>query len=145
MRAGIISDRQLSDALEVHNATGSPLGRVLVDLGYATQGAILSVMAQQIGIEYIDFADRKPELNAVAAVPKELAERYTLMPVSLDGNELVVAMADPQNVLALDDLRIITGFDINPAISTRDDIVAAIEEYYKQAQHSDGDDLLRHR
>ena len=75
MRAGIITDRQLSDALEVHNATGSPLGRVLVDLGYATQGAILSVMAQQIGIEYIDFAEHQPEPTAVAAVPKELAER----------------------------------------------------------------------
>ena len=49
MKAGIISERQLDDALEVHKATGSPLGRVLVDLGYATQGAILSVMARQIG------------------------------------------------------------------------------------------------
>ena len=74
MRAGIISDRQLTDALEVHNATGSPLGRVLVDLGYATQGAILSVMAAQIGIRYVDFSDVKPEVNAVAIVPKELAE-----------------------------------------------------------------------
>jgi type IV pilus assembly protein PilB len=142
MRAGIISDRQLTDALEVHNATGSPLGRVLVDLGYASQGAILSVMAAQIGIEYIDFADRKPEPNAVAVVPQELAERYTLMPVSLDGSDLVVAMADPQNVLALDDLRIITGYDIRPAISTRDDIVSAVEEYYKEAQHAEDDDFL---
>jgi type IV pilus assembly protein PilB len=142
MRAGIISDRQLSDALEVHNATGSPLGRVLVDLGYASQGAILSVMATQIGIEYVDFAERKPEPSAVAAVPRELAERYTLMPVSLDGPELLVAMADPQNVLALDDLRIITGFEINPAISTRDDIVVAIEEYYKQAEEATDEDFI---
>lgn len=136
MRAGIISDRQLTDALEVHNATGSPLGRVLVDLGYATQGAILSVMAAQIGIRYVDFSDVKPEVNAVAIVPKELAERYTLMPVHIDDDgDLVVAMADPQNVLALDDLRIITGYDVKPAISTRDDIVAAIDEYYQVAQH----------
>jgi type IV pilus assembly protein PilB len=134
MRAGIISDKQLNDALEVHRATGSPLGRVLVDLGYATQGAILSVMAKQIGIEYIDFTERPPEPNAVTAVPKELAERYTLMPVSIESDTLLVAMADPQNVLALDDLRIITGFDIKPAISTKDDIIAAIEEYYKVAE-----------
>ncbi len=139
MRAGIITDRQLVDALEVHNATGSPLGRVLVDLGYATQGAILAVMAAQIGIEYIDFTVRKPEPNAVSIVPKELAERYVLMPVAVSDNELIVAMADPQNVLALDDLRIITGYEIKPAISTKDEILATIEDYYKTAEHSESD------
>ena len=143
MRAGIVSERQLTDALEVHNATGSPLGRVLVDLGYATQGAILSVMAAQIGIQYIDFTERKPDPNAIAVVPKELAERYTLMPVSVtEAGELIIAMADPQNVLALDDLRIITGYEIKPAISTKDDIVAAIEEYYKVAEHRDTDEFI---
>ncbi len=142
MRAGIISERQLSDALEVHKATGSPLGRVLVDLGYATQGAILSVMAAQIGIQYIDFSTIRPDPNAVAVVPRELAERYTLMPVSIQDGELVVAMADPQNVLALDDLRIITGHEIKPAISTKDDIVAAIEDYYKVAEHAEEADFI---
>lgn len=142
MRAGIITERQLTDALEVHRATGSPLGRVLVDLGYATQGAILSVMARQIGIEYVDFTERHPEPSAIAVVPRELAERYTLMPVAIVDDTLVVAMADPQNVLALDDLRIITGFDIRPAISTKDDITSAIEEYFKVAEHSDVDDFI---
>jgi len=142
MRAGVITDKQLNDALEVHRATGSPLGRVLVDLGYATQGAILSVMAKRIGIEYIDFSERKPEPIAISLVTRELATRYTLMPVELRDEVLVVAMADPQNVLALDDLRIITGRDIKPAISTKDDIVAAIEEHYKVAEHDDGDMFL---
>jgi len=142
MRAGIITDKQLNDALEVHRATGSPLGRVLVDLGYATQGAILSVMAKQIGIEYINFSERPPEIEAVASVPRDLAQRYTLMPVAISEGTLLVAMADPQNVLALDDLRIITGFDIRPAISTKDDIVAAIEEFYKVAEHTDDDTFL---
>ena len=142
MRAGIITDRQLSDALEVHKATGSPLGRVLVDLGYATQGAILSVMARQIGIEYIDFEVRQPEPNAIAIVPKDLATRYILMPVAIVDDQLVVAMADPQNVLALDDLRIITGYDIKPAISTKDDILVAIEEFYKVAQENTDDEFI---
>jgi len=143
MRAGVITERQLNDALEVHKATGSPLGRVLVDLGYATQGAILAVMARQIGIPYIDFSERKPDANAISVVPRDLAERYTLMPVDIDeDNHLVVAMADPQNVLALDDLRIITGYEIRPAISTKDDIVAAIEDYYKVAEHVDADQFM---
>ncbi len=142
MRAGIITDRQLNDALEVNAATGSPLGRVLVDLGYASQGAILSVMAKQIGIEYIDFSERHPDATAVAVIPKDLAERYTLMPMSVEAGTLLVAMADPQNVLALDDLRIISGLEVRPAISTKDDIIAAIEEYYKVAEHRDIDGFL---
>ena len=133
MRAGIITERQLADAMEIHKLTGSPLGKVLVDLGYATQGGILSVMAKQIGIPYIDFAEKRPDANAIALVPRELATRYTLMPVAIEDDRLVVAMADPQNVLALDDLRIITGYEITPAISTKDGIVAAVEEFYKVA------------
>ncbi|MBN2404724.1 MAG: Flp pilus assembly complex ATPase component TadA [Coriobacteriia bacterium] len=142
MRAGVITERQLNDALEVHKATGSPLGRVLVDLSYATQGAILSVMARQIGIPYIDFSEKTPDPHAISIVPRELANRYTLMPVEIDAeNHLIVAMADPQNVLALDDLRIITGYEIRPAISTKDAIVAAIEDFYKVAEHVDTDFL----
>ncbi len=141
MKAGVITDGQLNDAVEVHKATGSPLGRVLVELGYATQGAILAVMAQQIGIPYVDFTQRKPDPHAVAIVPKDLASRYILMPVEFDDqNRLMVAMADPQNVLALDDLRIITGYEIRPAISTKDDILAAIEDAYKVAEHVDPDE-----
>jgi len=142
MRAGIITEKQLNDAVEVYRATGSPIGRVLVDLGYASQGAILSVMARQIGIEYIDFSERHPEPGAVALVQRDLAARYTLMPVELRDGVLVVAMADPQNVLALDDLRIITGHDIKPAISTKDDILATINEYYKVAEQDDADLLM---
>ncbi|TLM80345.1 MAG: type II secretion system protein GspE [Actinobacteria bacterium] len=142
MKAGVITERQLRDALEVHNATGSPLGKVLVDLGYASQGAILSVMARQIGIPYIDFKENAPSPDAVAAVPKELAVRYVLMPVAIEDGQLTVAMADPQNVLALDDLRIVTGYEIKPGISTKDDIAHAIEEYYKVAERMDDDEFV---
>jgi type IV pilus assembly protein PilB len=142
MKAGIITEGQLNDALEVHKATGSPLGRVLVELGYASQGAILSVMARQIGIPYVDFGERKPDPTAVAVVPKELALRFLLMPVGFDEQgRLIVSMADPQNVLALDDLRIITGYEIRPAISTKDDILSAIEEFYAVAEHRDDGDF----
>ncbi|MFU8891928.1 MAG: GspE/PulE family protein [Anaerosomatales bacterium] len=142
MRSGVITEPQLADALQVHKATGERLGRVIVDLGYATQSAILSVMAAQIGIEHFDFSVVKPDPNAVASVPRELAERYTLMPISMTDDTLVVAMADPQNVLALDDLRIITGHEIRAGISTKDDILGAIDTYYKMAERSDPSDII---
>ncbi len=137
-KAGVITQNQLNDALEVHKATGSPLGRVLVDLGYASQKAVLSIVAKQVGIPYADFGDVKPDANAVTIVPKDLAERYTLMPVGVEEDgRLTVAMADPQNVLALDDLRIITGYEIRPAISTREDVLIAIDQYYSVAETVD--------
>ena len=142
VRSGVITERELTDALEVHKATGERLGRIIVELGYATQASILAVIASQIGISYFDFSVSRPDPNAVAAVPRELAERYVLMPMSLDDGVLTVAMADPQNVLALDDLRIITGYEIRGGISTKEDIVGAIDTYYQIAARSAPGDLI---
>jgi type IV pilus assembly protein PilB len=141
LRAGLITERQLNDALEVHKATGSLLGRVLIDLGYATQGGILSVMAKQMGLPYVDFEQQTPTPTAIALVPRDLAVRYTLMPVEVTDDQLTVAMADPQNVLALDDLRIITGCEIKPGIATKESITASIDEYYKVATQVDDETL----
>jgi len=134
--SGVVTEAQLVDALEIQKAKGGQLGRVLVDLGFATQASILQILADQIGIRFVEFKDVHPDANAVAAVPRELAVRYTLMPVGFDAKgRLVVAMADPQNVLALDDLRIVTGFDCMPAIATREDITSQIEDSYRVAAH----------
>jgi type IV pilus assembly protein PilB len=135
--AGVIDDVQLNDALEVQKATGGQLGKVLVELGYASQSAILKILAEQIGIPFVDFSSKHPDPTAVTVVPRELANRYTLMPVGFDDRgRLIVAMADPQNVLALDDLRIVTGYDSVPAIATREDIMATIEETYNASRRS---------
>ena len=133
VRAGIIDEAQLDEAVRVQELTSKPLGRILVDLGYATQGDILSIVAMQIGVEYIDFDQRHPAANAIAALPREVALRYRVMPVELVGNQLLVAMIDPRNVLAVDDIRAVTGFDVLPGISTREDIDAAIQEHYRVA------------
>ncbi len=132
--AGVIDEVQLNDALEVQKATGGQLGKVLVELGHASQAAILAILAEQIGIPFFDLAKKHPDPTAVAVVPRDLAIRYALMPVGFDDRgRLIVAMADPQNVLALDDLRIITGYDCVSAIATRDDIMSTIEESYGAA------------
>ena len=68
-KAGIVTSAQLNDALEVHKATGAALGRVLVDLGYASQKSVLAVVAAQVGVPYVDFDDIRPDPNAVAVVP----------------------------------------------------------------------------
>jgi type IV pilus assembly protein PilB len=129
--AGVIDEVQLNDALEVQKATGGQLGKVLVELGHADQASILAILAEQIGIPFIDMSKKHPDPSAIAVVPRDLATQYALMPVGFDDRgRLIVAMADPWNVLALDDLRIITGYDCVPAIATRDDIMSTIEEMY---------------
>ncbi len=141
--AGVIDDVQLNDALEVQKATGGQLGKVLVELGYAPQAAILAILADQIGIPFIDLVQKHPDPTAIAVVPRDLATRYALMPVGFDERgRLIVAMADPQNVLALDDLRIITGYDCVPAIATRDDIMTTIEESYGAADRMGQRELI---
>jgi type IV pilus assembly protein PilB len=141
--AGVIDEVQLNDALEVQKATGGQLGKVLVELGHASQSAILAILAEQIGIPFFDLAKKHPDPTAIAVVPRDLAVRYSLMPVGFDDRgRLMVAMADPQNVLALDDLRIITGYDCVPAIATRDDILATIEESYGAAERLSDRELV---
>lgn len=137
VKAKIITEKQLADALEVHRAAGQPIGKVLIDLGYASQGQILAVLAQQMKIPYIDFETQKVNPNAITAAPEELARRYTVIPVDIEEDKLLVAMADPRNVLAIDDLRIVTGYEIKVAIATREDILAAIDEYYKEHVEED--------
>lgn len=139
VRAKIITERQLADALEVHRAAGQPIGKVLIDLGYATQGQILSVLALQMKIPYVDFTERKINPNAITATPEELARRYTVIPIDFEDDKLLVAMADPRNVLAIDDLRIVTGYEIRVGIATKDDILSAIDEYYREATQIEED------
>ena len=111
-------------------------------MGYASQGDILSVMAKQIGIEYIDFRSAALSPTRSRSLLGRWPRATRSCPSRLKDGVLLVAMADPQNVLALDDLRILTGHDIKPAISTKDDIIAAIEEFYTVAEHADEDMFL---
>lgn len=139
VKADVITEQQLADAMEVHKAAGQPIGKVLIDLGYATQGQILALLAQQMRIPYVDFTERKVNPNAITTTPEELARRYTVIPIDFEDDMLLVAMADPRNVLAIDDLRIVTGCEIKVGIATKEDILHAVDQYYKEAAQVDED------
>lgn len=130
VNAGVLSERQLQHALEIHASSGRRLGRVLVGLGYATQAEILSALAQQMGVPHVELQDLTPDPAAVGLVPQDMARRYTLLPLEQVDGSLVVAMADPQNVLAIDDVRMVTGRRIRPVMASREELLAAIEDNY---------------
>ena len=125
----IITEEQLQQALDKQDETGESLGRVLIDMKIVSEGALTSILARQIGLKYVDLANYDVDISASSLVDAEVARRYTLIPVGFDGDRLMVAMADPTNVFALDDVRIMTGMEIEPMVATKEDIVSAINRY----------------
>ncbi|HEY5492988.1 MAG TPA: ATPase, T2SS/T4P/T4SS family [Candidatus Anoxymicrobiaceae bacterium] len=125
----LINEEQLDEALEEHSTTGKSLGRVLIDKGVLSEGQLTSVLAEQIGIRYVDLNNYPIDPGAATLVDASLARRYMVIPIDYEDSKLMVAMADPTNVFALDDLRIMTGMEILPVVTTKDDISAAIGRY----------------
>jgi type IV pilus assembly protein PilB len=129
IRNRIITEEQLEEALAKQKETGDSLGRVLIEMKMVSEGALTSILARQIGLKYIDLANHEIDISASSLVDAEIARRYTLIPIGFDGDKLMVAMADPTNVFALDDVRIMTGMEIEPMVATKEDIVSAINRY----------------
>jgi len=136
----LINEEQLDEALDEHSTTGKSLGRVLIDKGVLTEGQLTSVLAEQIGIRYVDLNNYPIDPAAATLVDAGLARRYMVIPIDYEDSKLMVAMADPTNVFALDDLRIMTGMEILPVVTTKDDISAAIGRYLHAT--ADMDDTL---
>jgi len=125
----IVTEEQLQQALERQGETGESLGRVLIDLKMVSEGALTSILARQIGLKYADLANFDVDISACSLVDADIAKRYSLIPVGFNEDRLIVAMADPTNVFALDDIRVMTGMQIDPMVATKEDIVAAINRY----------------
>jgi len=137
LESNLIDVDQLDEALEEHSSTGKSLGRVLIDKGVLTEGQLTSVLAEQIGIRYVDLSNYAIDPACATLIDANLAKRYTVIPIDYDDGKLMVAMSDPTNVFALDDLRIMTGMEILPVVTTKDDIIASIDRYLHSTTEMD--------
>lgn len=137
LTTGEISQEEFKEAIAVQKKTKQLLGKVLIDLGYATEAAIANALAKQMGLEYIELSSQKININAAKTINQELAKRYFSIPIDFDGDYLVVAISDPTNLLTLDDLTIMTGYHIKPVVATEQDIINAINSIW-----SLGDDIV---
>lgn len=124
-----ITSEQLDEALTRQKASGEPLGQILVDAGYITQTDLLKMLAEQLGLEFVDLGDYKIDLSAVAMLPNNVAKKNLVIPVGFEDNKLIVATADPTNVFIFDDLRIMTGFEIKPVVASKEDLLSAVDRY----------------
>jgi type IV pilus assembly protein PilB len=131
---------QLDEAWAEHERVGQPLGRVLVDMGHITEAQLVAALASQIGLDFVDLSEYPVDAAAVAALNPTISRRHTVLPIGYDSQgRLMLAMADPGNVFALDDVRQITGREARPIVATRDDLLAAIERYCRA--DADMDDI----
>ncbi|MDY6794761.1 MAG: ATPase, T2SS/T4P/T4SS family [Actinomycetota bacterium] len=126
----ILTEKQLESALEHQKETGSSLGRVLLEMGLVKENQLAEVIAHELGLEYVDLLEYKINIQATTSIEESMAQRYTAIPIDFDDEKLVVAMADPTNIYALDDIRLTTGYEIKPVVSAKEDISNAIQRYY---------------
>jgi len=130
VREKLISLSQLRTAQEEQQKGGGNLGFALAKLGYISDDEITNFLSQQYRVPTIDLTDYEIEPDIVKLVSKEQCEKHRVIPVSRTGNSLIVAMADPTNLHAIDDLKFLTSYNIEPVIASETAIVATIEKYY---------------
>lgn len=130
LEENLITDAQLQTALVRQKETGQRLGQVLVTMGYIDQRTVLRVLEAKLGIPVINISRRILDPEVVKLIPEQLAQKYKIIPIEKTGDSIVLAMADPLNVMAIDDVRITTGCDVEPVIAFDSEIDDAIASYY---------------
>lgn len=137
MELGFADAGEIDSALQRQNAGGGRLEDTLVQSGKLSPEMLARSLAAQLGYEFLDPVQNPPDTNVIKEIQETAARRYGVIPVRLQGESLVVAMKDPRNVFALDDLKLMTGREIVPAVMAEKDITRLIERYYGNKDMAD--------
>ncbi|KIL53328.1 type II secretion system protein E [Jeotgalibacillus alimentarius] len=130
LEAGVLTQEQLEKTL-AEKQQHLKLGDALLERGYITEQQLIEVLEVQLGIERVSLYRYPFDTNLFTLIPKEDAQRKLIIPLKKEGDKLYVAMNDPMDFYTIEDLRLSTGFDIRPVISTKDDIIRSINKYYE--------------
>lgn len=128
---GVITRGQLDEALKAQKERGGLIGQILVDLGHASEEAIAQALTAQYGFPYLPLENYDIDPEVVKIVPKNVASQFCLVPVDKIGSNLTIAMSNPLNTLAIEDIELVSGLCVQIFVSTGTDIKKAIEKYYK--------------
>lgn len=129
---GYITEEQVLEAIKVQKTTGKRLGRIFVELGYITEDGLLDILELQLGIPKINLDLIDIDMNAVSTISEGLAKKYNLIPVGFKDGKLVVAMSDPLNIFAEEDVMLASGYKIDIRIARGSEINDAITKYYSK-------------
>ena len=143
VREKLISLQQLRQAQEEQRKNGSNLGYALAKLGYISDGEITNFLSSQYRVPAVNLDEYEMEPDLIKLVSREVCEKHKIVPLSRSGSALVVAMADPTNLHAIDDIKFLTGFNVEPVVASETGIIAAIERAYNATGvASNYDDML---
>jgi Type II secretory pathway, ATPase PulE/Tfp pilus assembly pathway, ATPase PilB len=130
VESAIISEEQLQKALQEQSKSKQKLGDLLIAQGYITEQQLIEVLEFQLGIPHVSLYKYQIDPEITQIIPESMAKRYQAIPLHKDGGKLMVAMADPLDYFAIEELRMSTGFRIEPAISSKDELQRAIARHY---------------
>jgi type IV pilus assembly protein PilB len=129
-----ITPAQLQEALNYQKSHGGKLGFNLVKLGFVKDDEITSLLSKQYGVPSINLVQFEIEAGVIKLIPAETAHKYQIIPLSRSGATLTIAMTDPTNVFAMDDIKFMTGYNVEPVVASETAVVEAIHRYYPPAQ-----------
>ena len=128
---GFLTPEQLEDARLAAAEKKQALVRFLIEENLVPESAVFSILAEQLNLGFVDLSETKVDQSAVAMVPETVARRHNLIPIAFERGRLVIAMADPANVVAVDDIRAMSKREVRQVVATRADVAAAINRYYR--------------
>src|SRR6188474_3858088 len=125
-----ITPAQLQEALSYQKTNGGKLGYNLVKLGFVKDEEITALLSKQYGVPSINLTQFEIDPGIIKLIPSETAQKYQIVPLSRSGATLTIAMADPTNVFAMDDIKFMTGYNVEPVVASETSLEDAIEKYY---------------
>ena len=137
VRENLITSQQLRETLEYQRANGGRLGSNLVRLGYVSDDVVTAVLSRQYGVPSINLDLFQIDADVIKLISEDVALKYSILPISKVGATLTLAMADPTNVFAMDDIKFMTGLNVEPVIASETSIQLAIAKYYSGSSEVD--------
>jgi type IV pilus assembly protein PilB len=134
LKENMVTPQQLQEALSHQKMNGGKLGKAFVALGYVRDEEITSLLSRQYGVPSINLDHFEVDPAIIKIIPAETARKYQILPLSRSGATLTIAMADPTNVFAMDDIKFMTGYNVEPVVASETALEEAIEKYYGSAR-----------
>jgi type IV pilus assembly protein PilB len=134
---GVISAEQLAEARDVQRSAPGDIGRIVVDLGFADEKAVTEVRAETLGLPFVNLSTQRIDPSAVNAIPEHIAKRHKVIPIAKNGNKLIVAVVNPNDPFAVQDIKLASGAQqVAIVLATEDDVMDAIDRMYKSGGSS---------
>ncbi len=130
LREKVVTPKQIEEAEDEIRKHGGRLGNTLARLGYVEESQLINFLSRQYGVPSISLNEVEVSEDILNLIPKDVAERHNLVPVNRQGNSLIVAMSDPSNIYAMDDIKFLTGYNVEVVVTTESSIKQALDKYY---------------